>query len=190
MLRFSGKNMMVGQQYKREAYSEFQCIFSDVEVYHGTLLVISVQCINNVELAASAKAEPVIVSFLSPSSSSAHVEIIPYGEHLVHLGELVSPSQNEIVTQDNLTCIHAQWSGFYDRTDINHYNYTLAKNNLPFLMDSTSTRNTNIELNGLNLTNGDVYTLEVVAVNSGGIHSEPVRASVMVDSRKPRLSGI
>lgn len=96
-----------------------------------------------------------MVSFLSPYSSSAQVDTLPYGERLVRFDGLFSPPYNEIITQDNLTCILVQWFGFENRTGIVDYSYLLTKDNMTFLKGSTRIRHTNIELKGLALTDRD-----------------------------------
>ena len=188
LVNISGEEVVLATQPSHITQTEYDCIFHDVHVRHGTLVKTSARCVNNVELVSSMAAEPLTVSFIPPSTSSARVEIIPKSERLVNYAEF---DENEIVIQDNLTCIQAQWDGFEDISGVSRYMYTVKYNNRTVLKTADTTTSYNaIELQGLDLKDGDVYTVEVEAVNNGGVHSEPVRARVRADSTKPKLSGM
>ena len=168
-------------------YIQYECLFNDVEVRHGSVLKTNIHCVNNVELSSSMMADPLTVSFNQPSTPSARVEIIPKSKGLINNADF---SGDDTVVQDNLTCIHAQWFGFEDITGVSHYRLTLKNNESAILtsMNTTSSRNT-VELHGLRLRDGQVYMVEVQAINNGGVYSDPVSASVRTDSRQPKLTG-
>ena len=183
----SGSNAVSADRISQFAHTEYKCIFHDVEVHHGNIVKTTIQCVNDVELSASLMTEPLTVSFIPPSTSSARVEIIPKGKRLMINADY---AENGVAVQDNLTCIQAQWFGFEDITGVSHYSYTLKNNASAILetMNTTSSLNT-VELHGLSLKDGEVYTVEVKAINSGGVYSDPVNASVRTDSRQPKLTG-
>ena len=185
---FSGSDVVLAVQSSPVTQTGYSCIFHNAPVRHGSVVKTNARCVNNVELSSSVAAEPLTVSFKPPSTTSARVEIIPKSQRLINSAAF---GENGIVIQDNLTCIQAQWYGFEDITGVSHYWYTVKNNNSTILkMMDTNSRRSTVELHGLSLKDGDVYTVEVEAVNSGGVYSEPISASVRTDSRQPKLSGI
>ena len=185
---FSGSDVVLAVRSLPVTQTGYSCIFHNVTVRHGTVVKTNARCINNVELSSSVAAEPLTVSFNPPSTTSARVEIIPNSQRLINNAAF---GENGIVIQDNLTCIQAQWYGFEDITGVSHYRYTVKNNNNTILkMMDKNNRHSTVKLHGLSLRDGEVYTVEVEAVNTGGVYSEPVSASVRTDSRQPKLSGL
>ena len=152
---------------------------------HGKTLYVKVHCINKIGLATIRISEGITVSIETPKIQHALVQFIPtLAQSRDHPHDL----DDNVLLQSNKSRLQFYWTGFEDTSGIDHYEYRLASVNSR--NDWTTVgRRTAVTLDGLRLTDGEIYTVEVSAVNSAHLRSDAINASILVDGRSPRLTG-
>ena len=153
----------------------------EFNVSHGDKLFINIKCVNNVELATVKEATPIIISTRGPSSDDARLGFISLSD-----SGLMQDQQETESSQSNLAIY---WDGFRDTSGINYYEYRILSETSS-LVDWTNTGIKRfVSLYGLTLAEEQIYTAEVRAVNVGNVKSETVSATILIDSKKPQLTG-
>ncbi|KAK3589123.1 hypothetical protein CHS0354_017089 [Potamilus streckersoni] len=157
-----------------------RCRFSTVSVAHGTTLYPHITCVNNVELASSTCGKGFVVSYLHPSIEDAKAIFMPQNRIQMSAGSGF---------QSNLTLLVAQWQGFTDVSGINNYQCKLLKDGHAILEDINTGKHSGWKSYKLPLQDDSTYRLEIIAVNAGNIHSEPITCNISTYSKSPLLTG-
>ena len=158
-----------------------------LSVIHGRKLYSTVKCVNNVEYSSTKTSEPITVSFHEPDSEHAVVRFIPQSA----FGTLIMSTAigYEINVQCNKTHLEFSWEGFLDVSGINFYEYRLLSNNGQLTDWVNAGKKTFASIDFVSLANGQNYTAEVRAVNTGNYRSRPISSSILIQSHGPQLTG-
>ena len=165
-------------------------VSSVITVSHGNTLFVNIKCVNNVELASAHEPQPVTVSVDPPTAVAAKVYFVP---SIAYEGFFKSSDSDALhrptAIQTNKSRVQFFWNGFEDDSGIDHYEYRLSSaDNSTAWTDAGIKRH--VTLDHLKLVDGQMYTAEVRAVNIGRLRSDVVNATIIVDSREPKLTGI
>lgn len=165
-------------------------VSSVITVSHGKKLFVNIKCVNNVELATAKEPQPVTVSIEPPTTVAAKVYFVP---SVVHQPLFRSSDINDFhrsaAIQTNKSRVQFFWDGFEDDSGIDHYEYRLSSADSSTAWTDAGIGE-HVSLDHLKLVDGQIYTAEVRAVNKGQITSNVVNATIIVDSREPKLTGI
>lgn len=170
-----------------ESLQQYRFISDSIKVAHGSRLYANVKCINNVQLATMAVSDPVVVSVTRPSNANARVCFVPISQYELTVRTDSCKDKNGI--QSNRSSVQFFWDGFADTSGIDHYEYRLSTTlgHLTYWTKVVGGRF--ISLDSLDLYDDHVYTVEIRAVNSGLIRSNPINATLLIEGRVPQLTG-
>jgi hypothetical protein len=151
---------------------------------HGTMISVSVRCINKVQLLGEQTAGPFTIYHKPPTIERSSLSFYRNNRYTVLINE------PDIEVQSNLTRINFFWNGFKDEAGISNYETRIRKNDVVIApWNSVGLHNTALQ-NIAHAIAADTIYVDVRAMNKGGFHSLVVNASIILDNRPPRLTGI
>ena len=147
---------------------------------HGTKLVPSVTCVNNVELENTEDGNTIIVSFKDPLTDKATIEFIVQDD---------SFQVNHLPVQTDLSRLDFRWTGFHDTSGITSFDCKLQAGDEVIRDWTREDQKDYKSLRNLKLKSNAVYTVFIRAKNIGNKISALANASVYISSENPRLTG-
>ena len=152
---------------------------------HGTELYVIVKCINSVQLSTEVVSPAMVVSYDKPSSASASVTFLPVNRQML----LQSGTMVDDVVQSNTSLLQLTWHGFTDISGIQGYEYRLLTDNRTVIDWTNVGLHNLVVLDNIPLKNGNSYRAGVRSINRGLQYSDAVYTDIIIDSRKPTLTG-
>ena len=159
------------------------------EASHGDDLYTTVKCLNKIGLSTVEVFGPVKVSLVQPTVGNARLKFIPRSQRKANALSSMGPNtETQMTIQSSTNKIQFEWDGIIDASTLSKFEYRLSAENEPFtewvgtgLKDTVSVNNS--------FSDETKYTVEVSAVNIANIRSDIINATLMIDSRRPELSG-
>ena len=100
-----------------------------------------------------------------------------------------SPDRTELAVQSDKNYLQFRWVGFFDVSGIQSFEYRVMSQKGTYsdwinagLKDIATVDNT--------FMNGKRYTIQVCAINMGYLRGDAISATMLVESRSPRLTGM
>ena len=160
------------------------------EVAHGDVLYTNVKCVNTIGLYTVEVFGPIKVSLNKPSISNTWLKFIQQSERTTEgLSSMEPNAELQTAIQTTFDRIQFAWDGFLDVSRISRFEYRLSSENQP-LTDWTDAALKDVVSVNESFSDGAQYTVEVSAVNIANLRSNLINSSLLVDGRKPELTGI
>ena len=159
------------------------------EASYGDDLYTNVKCLNKIGLSTVEIFGPVKVSLVQPSVGDARLKFIPRSQRKAKgLSSMGPNTETQMTIQSSTSKIQFEWNGIIDASALSKFEYRLSVENEPLtewvgigLKDTVSVNNS--------FSDETTYTVEVSAVNISNISSDIINATLLIDSRRPELSG-
>ena len=164
------------------------CEAKGMDMADGMGFFASINCVNNIELAAIATSMPVYITLHEPNKSKAVIDIIPISKNTER--EYFSGVATPIDVQSNESCIVFHWDGFEDVTPIAGYGYEMHDFNNSTLTGWVDAGKRNMAARcGLTLVSGQPSFVNVKAKNSGNHWSDVLSKPIFISASSPSLTG-
>ena len=102
---------------------------------------------------------------------------------------LQSGTMVDDVVQSNTSLLQLTWQGFTDISGIQGYEYRLLTDNRTVIDWTNVGLHNMVVLDHLTMKNGNSYRAGVRSINRGLQYSDAVYTDIIVNSRKPTLTG-
>lgn len=158
-----------------------------MNVVHGEQLFVSVKCVNKIGYSTLKVSSPIIISVEPPAADHAFLKFDP--QLLSRVFPRNDNEQSMAIQTDN-SRLQFFWEGFADKSGILFYEYRVLVSNNHLTEWINAGQKKFVTYINPNLIDGQNYTAEVRAVNQGNLRSETIRASIMIDSTGPMLTGL
>lgn len=168
--------------------SNQSCEFRNITFRNGDRFVVKVVCVNKVELSQELNSNPVTVSRDPPNTKNVEVNIIS-SDRFIRSFTLNGINITNCYIQSDTSQVKLEWFGFEDKSDIDHYEYRLRHESEIILDWMDARKRTMSYINGLSLTSGELYSIDVRAESSSNHVSDPVTATLLVYRGEPKLTG-
>ena len=160
------------------------------EVAHGDVFYTNVKCVNNIGLSSVEVFGPIKVSLNKPFIDNAWLKFIQRSQRTTEALSSMEPNAElQMAKQSTFDHIQFAWDGFLDVSGISRFEYRLVVENEP-LTDWTDAGLKDVISVNVSFSDGAKYTVEVSAVNIANLRSILINSSLLVDGRKPELTGI
>ena len=157
-----------------------RCRLNITNAFHHQEIFASVKCFNQIELHSSASVGPLVVLLQPPSSQEGKVVFIVPNE--------IPDTLPGLQIQSETNRLQLAWFNLGDNHDNKTFLYHVKAGELPVTeWMNTSYNYADIDLD---LHDGVTYTAEVIAMDVRQQQSETISGSLLVDSRRPVLTGI
>ena len=162
-----------------------------IQVFHGDYIHVNVKCVNNIDLSTIEVFGPIKVSLDRPLSKYARLSFISLSQLSTETSSSLaeSPDRTDMVVQSDKNYLQFRWVGFFDASGIQSFEYRVLSQKGTYsdwfntgLKDIATVENT--------FMNGKRYTIQVCAINMGTLRGDAISATMLVESRAPRLTGI
>lgn len=168
--------------------SNQSCEFRNIRFQNGDRFVVKVVCVNKVELSRELVSDPLTVSRNPPNTENAEVNIIS-SDRFIRSFTFNGMNMTNCYIQSDTSQVKLEWFGFEDRFDIDHYEYRLRHASEIILDWKDARKRTMSYINGLSLTSGELYAIDVRAESFGNHVSDPVTSTLLIYSGEPKLTG-
>ena len=134
---------------------------------------------------------PIKVSLDKPSIDDARVKLIQRSQHETEeLASLEPNAKLQMAIQSNTDRIQFGWEGFFDVSGISSFEFRLSTDNTSPTAEWVNAGHKDVVSVNDSFSNGEMYAVEICALSIANMRSDIISAKILIDSRKPELTGI